>query len=127
MEETSPNRNTLQVVEFLERYRNKICKKECIDCDNLLCEFNGLTDEEKEALILSVIRDGNFDIKEHPELYNEHVLIESKRRFITVVFVVFLSLYFIILYSLVDSNSILSRILAAIGTELMTYINIIFL
>lgn len=127
MEETSPNRNTLQVVEFLERYRNKICKKECIDCDNLLCEFNGLTDDEKEALILSVIKDNSFDIKEYPDLYNEHVLIESKRRFITVVFVVFLSLYFIILYSLVDSNSILSRILSTITAEVMTYIHIIFL
>lgn len=126
MEETH-NRNTLQVVEFLERYRNKICKKECIDCDNLLCEFNGLTDDEKEALILSVIRDNSFDIKEHPELYNEHVLIESKRKFITVVFIVFLSLYFIILYGLVDSNSILSRILASIWSEVMTYIHIIFL
>lgn len=127
MEETSPNRNTLQVVEFLERYRNKICKKECIDCDNLLCEFNGLTDDEKEALILSVIRDNSFNIKEHPELYNEHVLIESKRRFITAVFIVFLTLYFIILYGLVDSNSTLSRILSTIGTELMKYMHIIFL
>lgn len=127
MEETSPNRNTLQVVEFLERYRNKICKKECIDCDNLLCEFNGLTDDEKEALILSVIRDNSFNIKEHPELYNEHVLIESKRKFITVVFIVFLTLYFIILYGLVDSNSTLSRILSTIGTELMKYMHIIFL
>ena len=104
MEETSPNRNTLQVVEFLERYRNKICKKECIDCDNLLCEFNGLTDDEKEALILSVIRDNSFNIKEHPELYNEHVLIESKRRFITVIFVVFLSLDSIRTCSLYNSG-----------------------
>lgn len=127
MEETSPNRNTLQVVEFLERYRNKICKRECINCDNLLCEFNRLTDDEKEALILSVIRDDSFDIKEHPDLYNEHVLIESKKRFIAVVFIVFLTLYFIILYGLVDSDSILSRILSTIGTELMTYIHIIFL
>lgn len=127
MEETRNDRNTLQVVEFIKKYRNKVCKKECIDCDNLLCEFNGLTDDEKEALILSVIRDNSFDIKEHPDLYNEHVLIESKRRFITVVFVVFLSLYFIILYSLVDSNSILSRVLSTIGTEVMKYIHIIFL
>lgn len=121
------NHNTLQVVEFIEKYRNKMCNKECIDCDNLLCEFNGLTDDEKEALILSVIKDDRFDIKEYPDLYNEHVLIESKRRFVTVVFVVFLTLYFIILYGLVDSNSILSRILASIGSEIMKYIHIIFL
>lgn len=127
MEETPHNHNTLQIVEFIEKYRNKMCKKECINCDNLLCEFNGLTDDEKEALILSVIRDNSFDIKEYPDLYNEHVLIESKRRFVTVVFIVFLSLYFIILYGLVDSNSILSRILSSIGSEIMKYIHIIFL
>lgn len=127
MEETPHNPNTLQIVEFIEKYRNKVCKRECINCDNLLCEFNRLTDDEKEALILSVIRDDSFDIKEHPDLYNEHVLIESKRRFIAVVFVVFLTLYFIILYGLVDSNSILSRILTSIGSEIMKYIHIIFL
>ena len=121
------NHNTLRVVEFIEKYRNKMSNKECIDCDNLLCEFNGLTDDEKEALILSVIKDDRFDIKEYPDLYNEHVLIESKRRFVTVVFVVFLTLYFIILYGLVDSNSILSRILSSIGSEIMKYIHIIFL
>ena len=116
MEETRNDRNTLQIVEFREKYRSKVCNRECIDCDNLLCEFNRLTDDEKEALILSVIRDDNFDIKEHPDLYNEHVLIESKHRFITVIFIVFLSLYFTILYSLVDSNSTLSRILSSINS-----------
>lgn len=115
------------ITNFINTINKEFTEKGTVEVEVMHKLFLGLPDNKRNALIRNMIKEKDFRIEEHPDIYNDAVLISSKAAFFRVLLGMSVFVFFIIMFLLSNTETSAYRGTIGIIETIVKYLKIIFL